>query len=95
MVWGVAIRHDVFGKRCVLCGHCGSQRRSLAVLVFGMKIFPLAFLFLPVVSLATETAQFDSRASERFARLALACVEKQYPNKISHVLNSEADVAAP
>ena len=60
-----------------------------------MKFFPLAFLFLPVVSLATETAQFDSRASERFARLALACVEKQYPNKISHVLNSEADVAAP
>jgi hypothetical protein len=27
--------------------------------------------------------------------LALACVEKEYPNKISHVLNSDADVAPP
>jgi Protein of unknown function (DUF2891) len=27
--------------------------------------------------------------------LALACVHKQYPNKISHVLNSDADVAPP
>src|SRR5215471_14090694 len=65
------------------------------MLLFGMKIFPLAFLFLPVVGFATETGQLDSRTSERFARLALACVEKQYPNKISHVLNTEADVAAP
>ena len=31
----------------------------------------------------------------RFARLALACVHKEYPNKISHLLNSDADVAAP
>ena len=34
-------------------------------------------------------------AAERFARLALACVDKEYPNKISHVLNSDADVAPP
>ena len=34
-------------------------------------------------------------AAERFAKLALQCVHKEYPNKISHVLNSEADVAAP
>jgi Protein of unknown function (DUF2891) len=38
---------------------------------------------------------FDARAAERFAKLALQCVHKEYPNKISHVLNSEADVAAP
>src|SRR2546423_3050650 len=41
------------------------------------------------------TAQFDARAAERFANLALACVHKQYPNKISHSLNSDADVAPP
>jgi hypothetical protein len=40
-------------------------------------------------------AAFDSHAAERFAKLALQCVHKEYPNKISHVLNSEADVAAP
>ena len=38
---------------------------------------------------------FDAHAAERFAKLALACVHKEYPNKISHVLNSEADVAPP
>ena len=38
---------------------------------------------------------FDVHAAERFARLALACVRKEYPNKISHVLNSDADVAPP
>ena len=38
---------------------------------------------------------FDARAAERFAKLALQCVHKEYPNKISHVLNSDADVAPP
>ena len=38
---------------------------------------------------------FDAQAAERFAKLALACVHKEYPNKISHVLNSDADVAPP
>jgi hypothetical protein len=41
------------------------------------------------------TASFDAHAAERFAKLALACVHKEYPNKISHVLNSDADVAPP
>src|SRR5205823_8296744 len=44
---------------------------------------------------ATEEASFDAKAAERFAKLALACVHKEYPNKISHVLNSDADVAPP
>jgi Protein of unknown function (DUF2891) len=38
---------------------------------------------------------FDAKAAERFAKLALECVHKEYPNKISHVLNSDADVAPP
>src|SRR5437870_183285 len=38
---------------------------------------------------------FDAKAAERFAKLALACVHKEYPNKISHLLNSDADVAPP
>jgi hypothetical protein len=38
---------------------------------------------------------FSLTAAERFATLALACVHKEYPNKISHVLNSDADVAPP
>jgi Protein of unknown function (DUF2891) len=38
---------------------------------------------------------FDAHAAERFAKLALGCVRKEYPNKISHVLNSDTDVAPP
>jgi len=37
----------------------------------------------------------DAKAAGRFAALALACVHKEFPNKISHVLNSDADVAPP
>ena len=44
---------------------------------------------------AGETSTFDAKAAERFAKLALACVGKEYPNKISHVLNSDTDVAPP
>src|SRR5881392_866228 len=44
---------------------------------------------------AQNHADFDVHAAERFAKLALACVGKEYPNKISHTLNSDADVAPP
>jgi hypothetical protein len=44
---------------------------------------------------AATSAEFDVKAAERFAKLALACVHKEYPNKISHTLNSDADVAPP
>jgi hypothetical protein len=38
---------------------------------------------------------FDIKSADRFAKFALACVHKEYPNKISHTLNSDADVAPP
>ena len=44
---------------------------------------------------SSSSEAFDAHAAERFASLALACVHKEYPNKISHVLNSDADVAPP
>lgn len=37
----------------------------------------------------------DPAAAARFADLALACVDREYPNKIAHVLNSDADVQPP
>jgi hypothetical protein len=62
-----------------------------------MRNFICALLLLPLTIVARENAApgLDVAAAERFARLALACVEKEYPNKISHVLNSDADVAPP
>ncbi len=40
-------------------------------------------------------SQFDQAQAARFAKLALDCVHKQYPNKIAHSLNSDADVKPP
>ncbi len=37
----------------------------------------------------------DEPTAERFAKLALACVHREYPNKIGHVLNSDRDVLPP
>jgi hypothetical protein len=42
-----------------------------------------------------EQRSLDERTAGRFAALALACVEKEYPNKIAHVLNSPDDVKPP
>ena len=38
---------------------------------------------------------FDQMQAARFARLALDCVHKEYPNKIAHSMNSDADVKSP
>ncbi|HEV7765486.1 MAG TPA: DUF2891 domain-containing protein [Thermoanaerobaculia bacterium] len=41
------------------------------------------------------TLSLDPAAADRFATLALACVHQEYPNKVAHVLQSDADVAPP
>jgi hypothetical protein len=41
------------------------------------------------------SATLDAPTAGRFAALALACVQKEYPNKITHILNSPEDVKAP
>src|SRR5438445_7916667 len=48
-----------------------------------------------LLATSLHAADFDSKAAERFANLALACVHKEYPNKIAHNLNSDQDVAPP
>jgi len=62
----------------------------------------LAAVSVAAVALAAQApppapaqAAFDAAAAARFADLALACVHKEYPNKIAHVLNSDADVRPP
>jgi hypothetical protein len=37
----------------------------------------------------------DPTIAARFARLALDCVHREYPNKIAHVLNGDADARPP
>src|ERR1700690_4662225 len=62
----------------------------------------LLYLLLLLFNISEGSAQstgvptmFDVNSAERFANLALACIHKEYPNKISHNLNSDADVAPP
>lgn len=37
----------------------------------------------------------DAQTATRFAQLALDCVHREYPNKISHVLSNDEDVRSP
>ena len=41
------------------------------------------------------TVALDEVTAGRFARLALECVGREYPNKIAHTLGSDADVKPP
>ena len=43
-------------------------------------------------ALATE---FDAASAQRFAKLALECVHREYPNKIAHAMNSDDDALPP
>jgi hypothetical protein len=42
-----------------------------------------------------SASEFDQAQAARFARLALDCIHKEYPNKIAHSMNSDADVKPP
>ena len=70
--------------------------RLIGILVFFFAVEAKAQDASPGPSAPNPTVvRFDAKAAERFAKLALACVHKEYPNKISHVLTSDADVAPP
>src|SRR3979411_2568618 len=58
----------------------------------------MIWLFLLGITLSgglMADQDFDQTQAARFARLALDCVHKEYPNKIAHSLNSDADVKPP
>jgi hypothetical protein len=54
-------------------------------------------VFVAAIAVASSSwgATLDAAAASRFARLALDCVHREYPNKIAHVLGSDADVRPP
>lgn len=58
-------------------------------------VLAAAFALPAAAAPASPASPVDAAAAGRFAELALTCVHKEYPNKIAHVLNSEADVRAP
>jgi hypothetical protein len=58
---------------------------------FFIRVYSCAF----VAQSLLMASDFDSSQAERFSRMALSCVHKEYPNKIAHALNSDADVKPP
>lgn len=55
----------------------------------------VVLLHSSIMVLALAAPTVDEPAAARFARLALDCVHKEYPNKISHVMQSDADARPP
>jgi hypothetical protein len=53
---------------------------------------------VPMTPAAAEITLPEARdgvVTDRFARLALSCIHREYPNKISHLMNSAADAGTP
>lgn len=65
--------------------------RRLVILLLGL-VGPGLALAATVPAAATS---LDQAAAARFAQLALDCVHREYPNKIAHVLASDADAKPP
>src|SRR5262245_27277823 len=59
------------------------------------RLFLTTLAMMCVAARATPEERLPVAAVERFAALALACVQQEYPNKIAHVLSSDADVQPP
>lgn len=65
------------------------------LLVFLLASFAAAALSAVAPEPDPPGNSLDAATAERFANLALACVHKEYPNKIAHVLNGDGDVKPP
>ena len=58
-------------------------------------MFALALVLLAAPRPPSSVPAFDEAAAERFAGLALACVAREYPSKIAHTLEGDADARPP
>jgi hypothetical protein len=68
----------------------------IASLVLGVILaMPAAGRAAPAAAAPAPPPTFAAAAAERFANLALACIDREYPNKISHLLAADADLRPP
>jgi hypothetical protein len=73
-------------------------QRSTAARAVAPVAALLLFTAVPVSAVADvppRPADLTGAAAARFAELALACVHREYPTKIAHSLESDADVLPP
>lgn len=55
----------------------------------------LALAWAVLAGPAQADGEFQAADAARFADLALACVHQEYPNKVAHVMSSDAEVLPP
>lgn len=65
------------------------------ILLFASMLAACAPIPPSMVERAVPQSEFTAEHAERFANLALQCVHREYPNKISHVMQSDGDVMPP
>ncbi len=63
--------------------------------LFVLMVFCLALVNTACSDSGVEEHQANEEMASRFARLALDCVHREYPNKIAHVLNNSGDARTP
>ena len=73
--------------------HCNHGRAVRVLIAISGLI--VVWLAAPAAVNCAEVQTIDPASVERFVNLALACVHQEYPNKIGHVMNSDADVGPP
>jgi len=73
--------------------HCTRGRAARVLIAVSGLI--VVWLAAPAAAIPAEGQTIDPASVERFANLALACVHQEYPNKIGHVMSSDADVGPP
>jgi hypothetical protein len=65
------------------------------------RLATVALVLAPALALAAQAAappppaRIDADAAGRFAELVLACIHREYPNKIAHVMTGDADALPP
>ena len=57
----------------------------------------MRYFILPLIACAATAtaAPLPEKVLEGFAGLALECVHREYPNKIAHVMGTDADAQPP
>jgi hypothetical protein len=82
------IQHSLLRSFAALSGIVDRMRPNAPPVFLGA-------LMLAGLAPAANADSLDAESAARFAQLALECVHREYPNKIAHVLQSDADVKPP
>jgi hypothetical protein len=61
----------------------------------GVIFFSLLVTMTVFAADQTERLKLDQAAASKFAAMAMKCIQKEYPNKLSHVMNNEKEVLNP